>query len=128
MHSSPTRPRKLLLLEELEPRLVLNGPTINVPLDPHLDQFGDQVITVQAYGDDSRATFGIFDTGSAVVSFSSDDQAAFEPPIPVKVPGGAYAAGAGGRITGDVSRPGTILATGMHGVNLNLDDIFAPIQ
>ena len=48
------RPRRLAL-EALEARLVPSNPdTLTIPLDPVLDQFGDQVITAQAYGDEVR--------------------------------------------------------------------------
>src|SRR5258708_2142347 len=46
------RPRRRLWLELLEERLALSN--IVVPLDPALDQFGDQIITLQAYGDPGR--------------------------------------------------------------------------
>ena len=111
--------------EQLEPRLVLTGPTsLTIPLDATLDQFGDQVMTVQAYGDASRATFGIFDTGASAVTFSPDDQTLFQflnAGIPIKVAGGAQASGIGGDITGDVSQPGTILADGLHASGLSFD-------
>src|SRR5262249_17539175 len=80
--SMRTRPRRTrrpsYIVELLEPRLVLDAPgTLTIALDPTLDQFGDQIETVQGYRGESRATFGIFDTGSSVVSFSADDQANF---------------------------------------------------
>jgi hypothetical protein len=111
-----------LILEELESRLV---PTnVTVPLDPTLNQFGEQVATVQAYGDTTRAAFGIFDTGATAITFAANDQALFTAegnPIPIKVPGGAHAGGIGGAIVGDVSQPGTILADGMHAMAVNFD-------
>src|SRR5262245_46771480 len=107
MHTPSRAARRTALgVEQLEPRLVLSGPdTLEVPLDPLLDQFGDQVVTVQAYGDPIRTGFSIFDTGASAVTFSADDQDLFafnSSPIPVKVPGGALAEGIGGAITGDV--------------------------
>src|ERR1700693_1338048 len=107
--------RRRLWLELLEERLVLSD--IVVPLDPTLDQFGDQILTVQGFDDPGRTTFGIFDTGSSAVTFSSDDQDNFDATvgaIPIKVPGGAVAEGIGGSITGDVSQPGRILAAGLN--------------
>jgi hypothetical protein len=123
--------RSLVRLERLESRLVLAPPgTLTIPLDPDLDQFGDQVLTVQGFGNDSRSTFGILDTGSSAVTFSPDDQAGFTDlgnGIPVKVPGGAVAEGIGGTITGDVSQPGVILADGMHIASLTFDAEGFPI-
>jgi adhesin/invasin len=123
--------KRRLLVEELEPRLVLNGPSYTIPLDPTLDQFGDQVSTVQAYGDDpatnGNVTFGIFDTGASAVTFSADDQNfSLATPLPVKVPGGAVAGGIGGTITGDVSQPETIWADGMHAAQLTFDQYGFP--
>ncbi len=117
-----------LVLEELECRLTPTG-SVTVALDPALDQFGDQVGTVQAYGDGSRATFGIFDTGASAVTFSPDDQDLFSfsgDAIPIKVPGGAGAGGIGGQISGDVSQPGTILAAGMHAETITFDSLGFP--
>jgi hypothetical protein len=111
-------------VEALEDRRLLTGGTVTVPLDPTLDQFGDQVITVQAYGDASKAAFGLFDTGASAVTFSPDDAATFADAgsaIPVKNPGGAAASGIGGDVTGDVSQPGTILADGLHAAALSFD-------
>jgi protocatechuate 3,4-dioxygenase beta subunit len=128
-----SRPRRRpgLNLEALEGRLLPANPgTLTIPLDPTLDQFGDQVVTVQAYGDPSQAGFGIFDTGASAITFSADDQANFASlggGIPIKVPGGASASGIGGDITGDVSQPGTILADGAHAMSLTFDDFGFPI-
>src|SRR4051794_21962222 len=99
------RPRPLLDFEQFEPRLALSAsPTsVSIPLDPTFDQFGSQIETIQAYGDPSQATVGIFDTGSSVVTVSAEDQAALDyngAAIPVKVPGGAQADGIGGGVTG----------------------------
>ena len=111
--------------EWLELRCVLTSPTsLTIPLDATLDQFGDQVLTVQAYGDASRTTFGIFDTGASAVTFSPDDQTLFQflaSGIPIKNAGGAQASGIGGDITGDVSDPGQILADGIHAAGLSFD-------
>src|SRR5262249_15760041 len=49
------------------------------------------------------------------------DQGFLQEPIPVKVPGGAFAEGIGGSITGDVSEPGTILVDGLHAADLTFD-------
>jgi hypothetical protein len=38
-------------LEILESRLTPTGPLVIAPLDPVLDQFGQQIVTVQAYAD-----------------------------------------------------------------------------
>src|SRR5207253_2154354 len=120
--------------DRLEPRVVLSAPrTLTVPLDPTLDQFGDQVMTVQGYSSDgttdtSNVTFGIFDSGASAATFSADDQALFQflDPNGVGIPilnlGGASADGVGGTITGDVSQPGTIIADGMHAAGLTFDD------
>src|SRR5258708_32669631 len=104
-----------LWLELLEVRLALSN--IVVPMDPDLDQFGDQIITVQAFDDPGRATFSIFDTGSSAVTFAYTDQEDFGATvgaIPIKAPGGAIAEGIGGSIIGDVSQPGRIYAAGMN--------------
>jgi hypothetical protein len=128
---SPVKKRwPRLFVELLEPRLVLNGPTVTIPLDPTLDQFGDQILTVQAYSNPSNAAFSIFDSGASAVTFSADDQAVFASlgsAIPIKVPGGATADGIGGTITGDVSQPGTIIADGMHASTLTFDSQGFPI-
>src|SRR5262245_12326504 len=104
---SPTARRFRLALEQLEQRLVLRT-SLTIPLDPTLDQFGDQVVTVQAYSDQSHAAFSIFDTGASAMTFSAEDLAVFAgagAPVPVKVPGGAQADGIGGSVLGDVSQP-----------------------
>ena len=120
--------------DTLEPRdLLTGGGSLTVPLDPALDQFGDQILTVMAYGTDgTKASFGIFDTGASAVTFSADDQALFQfladgAGIPIKVPGGAAADGIGGSIVGDVSEPGTIVADGMHASKLSFDKDGFPV-
>jgi hypothetical protein len=119
--------RCILSVEELESRLVPTGSSYTIPLDPTLDQFGDQIETIQAYGDPSNVTFGIFDTGASAVTFSADDQSFYlSLPIPVKVPGGAFAGGIGGDIVGDVSQPGTIYADGLHAMNMTFDQYGYP--
>jgi hypothetical protein len=127
---SPVKKRwPRLFLELLEQRLVLNGPTVTIPLDPTLDQFGNQIVTVQAYANPSPATFSIFDSGSAAVTFSAKDQATFASQgsaIPVKVAGGAEADGIDGNITGYVSEPGTILADGIHACTLTFNSQGSP--
>jgi hypothetical protein len=128
-----SRPRRssTLTVEALEGRLVPANPaTLTIPLDPTLDQFGDQVVAVQGYGDASHAGFSIFDTGASAITFSADDQATFTDlggGIPIKVPGGASASGIGGDISGDVSQPGTILADGAHAISLTFDSDGFPI-
>jgi hypothetical protein len=111
-------------LETLEQRLAPAGTVEVVPLDQLLDQFGNQIITVQGYQSNARAAFGIFDTGASALTFSAGDQARFTAqgvPIPIKVPGGAVAQGLGGSIVGDVSYPGTILVDGLHAASLSFD-------
>src|ERR1700726_972929 len=74
-------------VEELDARLVMNGPSYTVALDPTLDQYGDQISTIQGFVDPSNSsspqiTFGIFDTGASAVTFSADDQSnSFSPGI-----------------------------------------------
>jgi hypothetical protein len=110
-------------LELLETRLTPAGPLVIEPLNPGLDQFGQQIVTVQAYGNPSHATFSVFDTGSSAITFSAKDQAEFASlgaAIPILNPGGALAEGIGGFVTGDVSMPGTIIADGMHAVSMTI--------
>ncbi|GEM_PF-938705 len=103
----------------------LTPSTLEVPLDPTLDEFGDQFETVQVYrnqdGLGDRVTFGIFDTGASPVTFGWADQLFFDltgQAIPV-LPGVTVTAeGVGGSLTGLVSEPGTILADGLHALNL----------
>ena len=67
-------------LEMLEDRLTPSN--VVVPLDPALDQFGDQFETVQAYrnndGLGDRVTFSIFDTGASPITFGWEDQLFFD--------------------------------------------------
>src|SRR5438445_11437576 len=110
-----------LQLEVLESRLPPTGPLVVAPRDPTVDQFGQQIVTVQAYADPSHATFSVFDTGASAITFSAKDQAAFASlgaAIPILNPGGALAEGIGGVVTGHVSRPGTVIADGMQAVSL----------
>jgi hypothetical protein len=130
MATAPARRKRVPILEPLEPRWLLSAPASQtIALDPTLDQFGDQVVTVMSYtngtapdsSQDQVGTFGIFDTGASSVTFSPDDAAQFDffnESIPIKNPGGAVADGIGGGITGDVSQPGTIVADGMHASTL----------
>ena len=124
------RRRRARALEVLEPRCLLSSPgDVTIPLDPTLDQFGDQIVTIQTYtqgaldpNSEAVGTFGIFDTGASAVTFSPDDATLFgffDQPIPIRNPGGAVAGGIGGEITGDVSEPGTIIADGMHASSLS---------
>jgi hypothetical protein len=104
---------------------------VTVPLDPTLDRFGDQIVTVQAYGNPGQAAFSFFDSGASAITFSASEQAALAAagfPIPILNPGGAVAQGlgggplaTGGLITGDVSMPGTILADGLHAVTMTFN-------
>lgn len=118
-----------LFLEFLENRLAPTGTTLVIPLDRILDQYGNQIITVQAYENNSRAAFGIFDTGASALTFSAGDQARFTAkgfPIPIRVVRGAMAEGLAGPIVGDVSMPGTILADGLHAAGLSFDSLGHP--
>jgi hypothetical protein len=120
---SAVRNRCPLHFEQLEKRLLLDSSKLTVPLDPTLDLYGDQIVTIQAYGDSTRAAYGIFDTGASAVTFSATDQFFFKgrgEPIPIVVPGGAHADGIGGSVTGDVGAapPGGIMATGLHGAQV----------
>jgi hypothetical protein len=121
----PTRQTARPSLEWLEDRLVLSSPTIT--LDPTNDEFGAQIQTVTQFGNANRVTLGILDTGASPITVASADQAGFADPlgnpdpIPVKVPGGAAADGIGGSVTGDVSKPITVLTDGLHAASLSLD-------
>jgi hypothetical protein len=123
-HSQPAANRPRLFIEQLEERFLPSGFT--VVLDPSSDRTGNQIVNVQSYDDTARSAFSIFDTGSAAISFSQADQAAFTAmgsPIPIKVHGGAVAEGIGGRVTGDVSQPGTILIGGYAGSTDSAQDL-----
>jgi hypothetical protein len=124
------RNRSWLTVEWLEKRVVLTGPSYTVPLDPFLDEFGTQILTVQAYGDPTRTALSILDTGASPVTFSADDQAIFISngnPIPIKVPGGAQSDGIGGSVVGDVSQPDMILADGLHAATITFDSFGFPL-
>jgi hypothetical protein len=117
-----TKTPTILRLELLEDRLVLSGIVIH--LDPVLDRFGDQIVTVQGYKDGTRTSFGVFDTGSSAITFSAADQARFTLagiPIPIRTPDGAVAKGIGGRIVGDVSEPDAVWAGGLTDTILSWD-------
>lgn len=115
------RPQLLLLEDRVTPS------NLDVPLDPALDQFGDQFETVQAFRNDDglgdRVTFSIFDTGASPVTFGFADQLFFDlvgQAIPVLPGVDVTASGVGGDLTGLVSEPGTILADGIHALDLDL--------
>ncbi len=114
-------------IEAMEARLLPTGPTITITLDPLNDLYGDQILSVQAFGDVSRAALGIFDTGASAVTFSATDAESFEPPIPILNPGGASAGAIGGVVIGDVSDPGTIYSDGIHIANLTFDEFGFPL-
>ncbi|MGC1272241.1 MAG: aspartyl protease family protein [Planctomycetaceae bacterium] len=140
-HRTPSRPRlagrsrkpralwpATAGIERLEDRTLLVTTAV-VPLDPALDQIGFQPAIVQAFDDPSTPeqenwiAFGIFDTGASVVTLSVNDGFFFEPPFPIKVPGGAVAEGIGGTLTGDVSQPVTVLIDGMDAASLEFEEI-----
>src|SRR5262245_12330397 len=110
-------------LEALEDRL---APAVhNQPLIPGLDEFGNQFEVVQVYrnndGLGDRVSFGIFDTGASPITFSYLDQFFFDElgqAIPVLPGVDVVAEGVGGQLTGLVSAPGTILADGIHAIDL----------
>src|SRR5262249_45213217 len=116
-------------LEPLENRLVLSVAPPSITLDPVDDEFGARVRTVTQLGNTNRGVLSIFDTGSALITVASVDQASFtdaagnSDPIPIKNPNGASGNGIGGPVSGDVSQPLTILMDGVHaatlGVNVN---------
>ena len=120
-----------LWVETVESRQLLTLPAVlTIPMMPDLDQFGDQILVVQAFGVPERTALGIFDSGASAVTFAGQDQDFFGMgdvgAIPIKVVGGASAEGIGGAITGDVSEPGTIFSDGMHSFNLSFDDMGFP--
>jgi hypothetical protein len=120
-----------LNLELLEDRYTPSGGIVTIALNPSADQLGNQIVTVQAYGDPSHAAFSFFDSGASAITFSASEQAALAAAgfaIPILNPGGAVAQGLGGGplamgglITGDVSMPGTILADGLHAVSMSFN-------
>jgi Aspartyl protease len=119
------RKRLFLTVETLETRVV---PSVTIALTP-ADQFGPQIQTIQAYVSSDRAALSILDTGASAITFSAQDQANFLASgdgIPIKVVGGAQAAGIGGNVTGNVSQPGTILVDGIHAVTLTFDQYGFP--
>lgn len=123
-HGCPDRPRRLLRVEALEERFAPSASSLTIGLDPALDSTGRQVLAVQAYQDNSRIAFALFDTGSSALTFSANKQADFSAagsPIPVLVKGGGILTGMGGTQTGDVSNPGTVLADGLHVASLGFD-------
>ena len=74
--SSGRRLRQLsLCVEQMESRQLLTLPAVlTVPLTPDLDQFGDQILVVQAFGVPERTALGIFDSGASAVTFAAQDQ------------------------------------------------------
>jgi len=109
------------------------GQNVPVELIPEADQLGDQVEVIQGYylpGEDPaesmRLSFGIYDSGASVVTLSAFDQSfyqMFSSPVPIKVPGGAWAEGVGGDVRGDVSMPGAVVSDGMHAVTIDLNTL-----
>src|SRR5688572_30410720 len=110
-------------IERLEDRALLVTAAV-VPLDATLDQIGFQPAVVQAFDDPSTPeqenwiAFGIFDTGASVVTLGVNDHFFFEPPFPIRVPGGAVAEGIGGVLIGDVSQPVTVIVDGLSAASL----------
>ncbi len=104
--------------------------TLQVPLFPEFDLYGNQFEIVQAYenGSGQRSiTSGIYDTGASVVTFSALDQGFFFPfqgqPMIPTIPGAVATADAiGGSIYGDVSVAGKILAAGASALSINFND------
>ncbi len=62
---------RILRVEELESRVVLSGASVTVPLDPALDQFGDQIPTVQAISAKSGTLTARVDADTAVLTLAS---------------------------------------------------------
>ncbi len=104
--------------------------TLEVPLFPGFDQFGNQFEVVQAYENDQGVksiTAGIYDTGASVVTFSWLDQDFFfpiqgYPPIPTILGAVATADAIGGTLTGQVSQPGRIYAAGASALNIDFNN------
>ena len=104
--------------------------SLDVPLFPGFDQFGNQFEVVQAYENASgqkSITAGIYDTGASVVTFSVLDQEFFFefqgfPKIPT-IPGAVASAEAiGGTLSGQISQPGRIYAAGASALNLDFNN------
>lgn len=114
MHRSLQIRKRIRFVEQLESRYA--PANLVVPLEPLLDQFGDQIGAYQSYGN-GEVVESIFDTGASAITFAPDAQEYLQ--IPIKVPNGAIAGGIGGEITGDVSMPGTIYADGLHAIDLS---------
>jgi hypothetical protein len=106
--------RSQLFFEPLEARYA--PANLTVPLNPLIDQFGDQIGAYQSYNG-TDVVESIFDTGASAITFAPDVQDYLN--IPIKVPDGAIAGGIGGEISGDVSMPGTIYADGLHAIDLS---------
>ncbi len=103
--------------------------TLQVPLFPEFDLFGNQFEVVQAYENElgqRSITAGIYDTGASVVTFSVLDQEFLfefqgQPQIPT-IPGAVATADAiGGTLLGKVSAPGKILAAGASALNIDFN-------
>jgi Aspartyl protease/PEP-CTERM motif len=103
--------------------------TLQVPLFPEFDLYGNQFEVVQAYENglgQQSITAGIYDTGASVVAFSWLDQDILfdlqgQPPIPT-IPGAVATADAiGGFIEGKVSTAGRIYAAGASALDINFD-------
>jgi len=122
----------------LEKRLVLSSGNLTVPLGPD-SVYGHEIVTVQEYdyivatpasvdvihpyGIGVSSSFGIFDTGSSVISFSAQDQTFLTTenhPIPIQIFGGASAQGIGGTVVGNVSEPGTVFANGLTAASVSI--------
>ncbi len=123
-----------LALVAIAPRtLVAQTPvpqTLQVPLFPEFDLYGNQFEVVQAYENElgqRSITAGIYDTGASVVTFSVLDQEFFfefqgQPQIPT-IPGAVATADAiGGSLQGKVSVAGKILAAGASAINIDFEN------
>ena len=131
---SPESPRRRLSIEMLEQRLALSGTStippqtsssLTIPLDPHLDLTGQEILAVEAYQDAARAAIALFDTGSSAITFSAKDQAAFlaaNLPIPIAIKGGGIVEGLGGAQVGDIASAAGIKADGLHAATLSFND------
>jgi hypothetical protein len=96
---------------------------LDIALDPFDDRIGQQIYAVQTYtpaaGGQTIIDLGLYDTGASVITFSWYSNPYF--PQPHLAPGGAGGEGIGGNVTGDVSRPGTILAGGIQDFTITFD-------